>query len=587
MFIYGNPVPPEEFIGRRRELHRVASRLAHHGQSSAIVGEHRTGKTSLLAYLMSPAGKSYVQRLTAAPLDFVYLDAQLLPSELSSGDFWQLILGQAESDPEPIGSGQFDNRSVESALGRIKAAGARLVVIIDEFDVLVHRGAAEPARFFGGLRSLTTRSGGAIALVLASRSSLRELDERAQSYGYAGSPYFNFVSELNLGPLAVEEADMLLNRASGYFTEEDRRQLFVMSGGFPYLLQAAAAALWTAYQEHSDIRSVRAAAREALRKETDRALSDIWRAWPASIRHVFAGVAVEQLQALLVASGDRSAPLLDRPLIDMDAFGVEIAQLREHGFLEDDDCTPSGARIGPIVFLAWFGDACRAATASQQSWEDWLIKQGIGDYLLSKRTEWLSGSRQVLRRVKPRLFDEQPVAVSPHSVEATSGLAGSTQLVVGTAAPVVFVSYSYDSEEHKTWVRTLAERLHETGIEVIFDQWDARPGDDLGVFMERSVVRAQRVLLVCSEGYLARIDSASGGVAYEKLVLSKEMIRNISTRKFIPLIRGNPSKLTPAFLGERVCIDFNDEESFSARFNELVDELYGRDKRPPRAVDRS
>ena len=37
---------------------------------------------------------------------------------------------------------------------------------------------------------------------------------------------------------------------------------------------------------------------------------------------------------------------------------------------------------------------------------------------------------------------------------------------------MVFISYSHDSELHKQLVCDLATYLRESGIEVIFDQWD-------------------------------------------------------------------------------------------------------------------
>jgi hypothetical protein len=37
-FVYGNPVTPEQFLGRRQEVRRIAGRIASQGQSSAIVG---------------------------------------------------------------------------------------------------------------------------------------------------------------------------------------------------------------------------------------------------------------------------------------------------------------------------------------------------------------------------------------------------------------------------------------------------------------------------------------------------------------------------------------------------------------------
>jgi len=50
-FFYGNPVFPDQFLDRRRELRRITGRITNQGQSTTIVGESRNGKTSLLLYL--------------------------------------------------------------------------------------------------------------------------------------------------------------------------------------------------------------------------------------------------------------------------------------------------------------------------------------------------------------------------------------------------------------------------------------------------------------------------------------------------------------------------------------------------------
>jgi hypothetical protein len=69
-------------------------------------------------------------------------------------------------------------------------------------------------------------------------------------------------------------------------------------------------------------------------------------------------------------------------------------------------------------------------------------------------------------------------------------------------APKVFVSYSHDSTPHKKWVNDLSSRLMENGIEVVLDQWEIEPGDDVSKFMERAVNEADRVLMVCTEAYV-------------------------------------------------------------------------------------
>jgi len=38
----------------------------------------------------------------------------------------------------------------------------------------------------------------------------------------------------------------------------------------------------------------------------------------------------------------------------------------------------------------------------------------------------------------------------------------------------VFISYSYDDEQHEQWVENFAKRLHECNIDVILDKWHLR-----------------------------------------------------------------------------------------------------------------
>ncbi|MGV3774927.1 MAG: toll/interleukin-1 receptor domain-containing protein [Verrucomicrobiales bacterium] len=66
-------------------------------------------------------------------------------------------------------------------------------------------------------------------------------------------------------------------------------------------------------------------------------------------------------------------------------------------------------------------------------------------------------------------------------------------------APMVFISYSHDTKEHKAWVAAFAQRLVLNGVEVLFDQWDLGPGDDVPKFMEKAVSQADRVLMICTD----------------------------------------------------------------------------------------
>ncbi len=64
--------------------------------------------------------------------------------------------------------------------------------------------------------------------------------------------------------------------------------------------------------------------------------------------------------------------------------------------------------------------------------------------------------------------------------------------------PIVFISYSHESDQHLEWVLRLATDLRARGIDAILDQWDLSPGQDAVAFMEQSIARADRVLLLLS-----------------------------------------------------------------------------------------
>jgi hypothetical protein len=142
--------------------------------------------------------------------------------------------------------------------------------------------------------------------------------------------------------------------------------------------------------------------------------------------------------------------------------------------------------------------------------------------------------------------------------------------------PKVFISYSYDSDDHKKWVLKLATDLVERGVEVILDQWDLALGQDISAFMENSVSLAGRVLLVCTEDYVTKANEGRGGVGYERLIVSSEIVARIDTKKFVPLVRaGGPTPRLPNFLGPRRYLDFSPDGDYQARLEELVRELHG------------
>ena len=137
--------------------------------------------------------------------------------------------------------------------------------------------------------------------------------------------------------------------------------------------------------------------------------------------------------------------------------------------------------------------------------------------------------------------------------------------------PIVFISYSHDSDEHKKWVRDFATALRNVGVDVILDQWEIGPGDDVPKFMEQSVRKALRVIMVCTEQYVRKADDGKGGAGYEAMIVTGELVQDLGTRKFIPIVRQTSEKpVLPACVSTRYFVDFGSDERFAEKLEELA-----------------
>lgn len=141
--------------------------------------------------------------------------------------------------------------------------------------------------------------------------------------------------------------------------------------------------------------------------------------------------------------------------------------------------------------------------------------------------------------------------------------------------PKVFISYSHDSQEHKQWVLEFSTRLRNSGIDAILDQWELKPGDDLPHFMERNLASSDRVIMICTENYVKKANSGSGGVGYEKMIVTADLMKTIDSNKVIPVIRQAGTRETPTFLRSKLFIDFSSDEQTEFSFDELIRTLHG------------
>jgi len=103
--------------------------------------------------------------------------------------------------------------------------------------------------------------------------------------------------------------------------------------------------------------------------------------------------------------------------------------------------------------------------------------------------------------------------------------------------PKVFISYSWESEEHKTWVRELGERLTLNGVNVRLDQWQLVPGQSLTQFMETEVNACDFALVICTKDYCRKSLARAGGVGYEQQIITGNIVAGMAREHFIPILR--------------------------------------------------
>lgn len=144
--------------------------------------------------------------------------------------------------------------------------------------------------------------------------------------------------------------------------------------------------------------------------------------------------------------------------------------------------------------------------------------------------------------------------------------------------PKVFISYTYDSPEHEKWVEKLARNLcNPGGVDVIFDKWDARLGDNLPFFMEQGLSNAHLVLCICSDKYVQKANKGLGGAGYEKKIMSQILMKDANKEFVIPVMVNNTTKELPIFLSGDKYIDFSSNDYYGS-FRDLLYRIHGKDK---------
>lgn len=398
-FFYGTPIDTKHFLNRQKTISRVVSRILNGGQSTAIVGEPRMGKTSLLEYLASPENCNDLYSEQGNSLIFKIVDIQMLSGKFNQSEFWEQALVPIvekiiEANPDTLlakhyqlcRENQFGTFTLERFFKQLQQDKWRLVLLMDEFDLLLHHPVLNSAEFFGSLRALVSRSCGALAVVIASRQSLATLNFKTQEFNPTGSPYFNIFAEVNLGAFPNKDVAALLNRADTHFSSADRRYIVAVAGGHPYLLQVAASAMWDeTIGESSDPYRRYLSVGQRIYQEVRSHFADTWRVWSPATRKAVTTIAIAQVPYLL-----KNREFLTQAFIKgLPDFSPEINDLKTIGLVAEDDGI-DGCVITQGAMLWWLADELLRTVRNDTIFESWLRDQEFVGLLTRKEISYLN-----------------------------------------------------------------------------------------------------------------------------------------------------------------------------------------------------
>ena len=229
-----------EFFGRSAEISEILG-LLRNGQSVSVIGPRRIGKSSLLLHL-SRAAVRKERDLEPPNALFIPVDCQELggspPEEVYDALYTGVLDAAEDAGIELKTSNRAGTyRALDRALNSVTNAGASVVVLLDEFELLAANEQLGPY-FFARLRGLTTKYG--LAYITASQRPLYAItaDEQVLS-----SPFFNIFVTLQLGLFTEEEGRGLLQarlaKTGIEFDESLTDYLLALVGAHPFFLHLA------------------------------------------------------------------------------------------------------------------------------------------------------------------------------------------------------------------------------------------------------------------------------------------------------------------------------------------------------------
>lgn len=201
-----------------------------------------------------------------------------------------------------------------------------------------------------------------------------------------------------------------------------------------------------------------------------------------------------------------------------------------------------------------------------------MFKEDIRKQIIERIWEEIKNSEKkanpILTTKTDFFFEELPLIEQQEPVVTTDIIEN----------PTVFISYSWDNEEHKNWILSLSNKLIDNGVNVLLDRYELGPGKNMHHFMENAIKESDKVVMIFTPNYKLKAEKREGGVGYEYSILNVDLYKTItSNTKYIPVLKeGTIENSIPDFIQQFIAIHMTDNYRYDEKINELLLAIYDK-----------
>ena len=334
----------QKFFGRESLFRFIEDNLRNREKVILLHGQRRIGKSSVLEQIPNFVVQDQFYFVNFDLQGYIHLRLSRLLHDLAQ-DISDQLVDDFDLDPDDINlpskqeldsdKSIFFNKFLPKVYQVLK--GKKLVLLLDEFDVLTNQNAtsAEP-KFFPYLAHLIKQHHKLFVIAVVGRN-LDDLPTLLKVFGRSPYQEIGFLDEVSAKRLITQPAERVLT-----YESQAIKAIYHLSAGHPYFTQVLCFTLFSKAKEKQNWRISSRDVKSILNQAIEQAqggLAWLWDGLPIPERVVFSAVA--EAQEIAISNHE---PVPEKPLSFLEGYGVETKcvdqaakRLKDYGFVDDTE----------------------------------------------------------------------------------------------------------------------------------------------------------------------------------------------------------------------------------------------------------